>query len=153
VVGLAGLAVDAVGLRRQLRLAPFVDLDDRAALRQVVRHPLVLRAEIGLDIGRVAAVLVGRGEQVLLPDDAVGLREVFAEAGIARIHARPGQGLRDALRQRDADRVLGPAERDEPFDCTPLIDGVERLVCEGLRERAHGAAILSAVNDKNRDLL
>ena len=54
----------------------------------MVRHPLVLRAEIGLDIGGVAAVLVGRGEQVLLPDDAVGLGEVFAEAGIARAAPR-----------------------------------------------------------------
>src|SRR4029077_9344998 len=61
--------------------------------------------------------------------------------------------LADGLRQRDADRLLGPAERDEPFDGTPLIDRIERLMRQRLRERAYGAAILSAVNDKNRDLL
>jgi hypothetical protein len=40
----------------------------------------VLRAEIGLDIGRIAAVLVGRGEQILLPKDAIGLGELFTSA-------------------------------------------------------------------------
>ena len=65
VVGLAGLAPDALGLRRQLGLPHSFDLDDGAALRQMIGHPLVLGAEEGLNVGRVAAVLVGRREQVL----------------------------------------------------------------------------------------
>ncbi len=87
MVGLGRLAVNLGSLFRQFRLAPAVDLDDRAAFRQIVRHPFVLSAEKAFDIGGVAAVLVGRCEEVLDPFDAIGLSQVVAEARVPGIHA------------------------------------------------------------------
>jgi hypothetical protein len=71
-IGLARLAPDPLGLGRQLGLARLVHLDHRAALRQMIGYPLVLCAKESLHIGCVAAVLVGRREQVLDPCDAIG---------------------------------------------------------------------------------
>src|SRR3546814_15869612 len=69
MVGLGRLAVYLGPLLRQFRLAPAVDLNDRAALRQIVRHPFVLGAEKTFDIGGVAAVLVGRCEEILRSEE------------------------------------------------------------------------------------
>ena len=98
-VGLAGLAVDALGLLRQLALAVVVHRQQRAALRQVVLQPLLLGAEEPLDVGGVAAVLARRGEQVVLPDDAVSLRQIVAEFG--------GRGRHAALGERAGDLMPG----------------------------------------------
>ena len=106
VVGFTGLAIHALSLRRQFRLAPLVDLDDGATLRQMIGHPFVLGAEKGLDVGRIAAVLVGRREQVLLPDDAVGLGEIIVEARIARVHPGARQSPRDVI---PGDGAAGPS--------------------------------------------
>jgi len=98
-IGLARLAPDPLGLGRQLGLARFVHLDHGAALGQMIGHPLVLCAKESLHIGCVAAVLIGRREQVLDPCDAIGRGLRIIEAGVARIHAR--------LRQRAGDVVPG----------------------------------------------
>ena len=55
------------------------------ARRQVIGEPFLLGAEEPLDVGGVAAVLVGRREQILLPDDAVGLRQIVVELREGRI--------------------------------------------------------------------
>ncbi|MNI34169.1 hypothetical protein D3C73_881520 [compost metagenome] len=94
MVRFGGLAVDLARLLRQFRLAPAVHLDDGAALRQVRRHPFMLGAKIAFDIGGVAAVLIGRREQILDPFDTVGLAQIVAKAGILRIHALLGQCIR-----------------------------------------------------------
>ncbi len=62
----------------------------------MLRHPLLLRAEERLDVGRVAAVLIGRREQVFDPGDAVGLSEFVVEARVAGVHAGLLQALRHA---------------------------------------------------------
>ncbi len=94
-VGLGRLAVNLGSLLRQFRLAPAVDLDDRAALRQVARHPFVLGAKKTFDIGGVATVLVGRCEEILHPFDAVGLSQIVTEARVPGIHALFRQRIGD----------------------------------------------------------
>src|SRR5690606_35870481 len=96
LVRLGWLAVNALGLLRQLDLAIVAALGNDAALRQVIGHPFLLRSEIGFDIGGVAAILVGGAEQVFLPFDAVGAGELVIEAGVLRIHARLRQRIGDA---------------------------------------------------------
>src|SRR5207247_4085036 len=70
---------DVFGFLRQLRPPVFVLRQQRPALGEVVLQPLLLRAEETVDIGRVATVLAGGREEVVFPDQAVGLREIIAE--------------------------------------------------------------------------
>ena len=79
--------------------AVFVDLNDFPVLRNVGFEPGELRAEKGVDVGRVAAVLVGRGEEVFGPDDAEGGLLFLPELRVAGEHL--------ALRERIGDRVPG----------------------------------------------
>src|SRR5208337_200613 len=69
----AGLAApDSGRALREPGAAVIVDLNDLPVLRNVGFEPGELRAEKGVDVGRVSAVLVGRGEQVFGPDEAEG---------------------------------------------------------------------------------
>ena len=97
---LAGLAAPDPGRAlRELGSAVFVDLNDFPVLRNVGFEPGELRAEKGVDVGRVAAVLVGRGEEVFGPDDAEGGLLFLAELRVAGEHL--------ALGERIGDRVPG----------------------------------------------
>ena len=74
-----------------MALAVVVHRQQRAALWQVVLQPLLLGAEEPLDVGGVAAVLAGWGEQIVLPNHAVRFRQVVAELGGRRRHTAFGQ--------------------------------------------------------------
>src|SRR5208283_5287119 len=94
----AGLAAPDPGRAlRELGSAVIVDLNDFPVLRNVGFEPGELRAEKGLDVGRVAAVLVGRGEQVFGPDDAEGGLLLLAELRVAGEHLTLGERIRDRV--------------------------------------------------------
>ncbi len=96
----AGLAAPDPGRAlREPGSAVVVDLNDFPVLRNVGFEPGELRAKKGVDVGRVAAVLVGRGEQVFGPDDAEGRLLFLAELRVAGEHL--------ALGERIGDRVPG----------------------------------------------
>ena len=86
-VPLPGLAAPDPGRAlREPGAAVFVDLNDFRVLRNVAFEPGELRAEKGVDVGREAAVLVGRGEKVLRPDDAEGGLLFLPEFRVASEH-------------------------------------------------------------------
>ena len=94
----AGLAAPDPGRAlRELGSAVVVDLNDFPVLRNVGFEPGELRAEKGVDVGRVAAVLVGRGEQVFGPDDAEGGLLLLAELRVAGEHLTLGERIGDRV--------------------------------------------------------
>src|SRR5208337_4811761 len=96
----AGLAAPDPGRAlRELGSAVVVDLNDLAVLRNVGFEPGELRANESVDVGGVAAVLVGRGEQVFGPDDAERCLLFLPELRVAGEHL--------ALRERIGNRVPG----------------------------------------------
>ena len=95
---LAGFAAPDPGRAlREPGSAVFVDLNDFPVLRNVGFEPGELRAEKGVDVGRVAAVLVGRGEEVFGPDDAEGGLLFLAELRVAGEHLALGEGIGDRV--------------------------------------------------------
>src|SRR5208283_6037854 len=94
----AGLgAPDPGRTLREPGSAVFVDLNDFPVLGQVGFEPGELRAEKGVDVGRVAAVLVGRGEEVFGPDDAEGRLLFLAELRVAGEHLTLGERIGDRV--------------------------------------------------------
>ena len=94
----AGLAAPDPGRAlRELGSAVVVDLNDFPVLRNVGFEPGELRAKKGVDVGRVAAVLVGRGEQVFGPDDAEGGLLLLAELRVAGEHLTLGERIGDRV--------------------------------------------------------
>src|SRR5208337_2294195 len=86
----AGLAApDPSRALGELGAAVFVDLDNFSVLREVGFEPRELRAKKSVDVGREAAVLVGRGEEVLGPDDAERGLFLLAELRGAGEHLAP----------------------------------------------------------------
>jgi len=94
----SGLAAPDPGRAlRELGSAVVVDLNDFPVLRNVGFEPSELRAKKGVDVGRVTAVLVGRGEEVFDPDDAEGGLFLLAELCVAGEHLTLREGIGDRV--------------------------------------------------------